>query len=455
MATENPTDAAPPGSIAAMLRALGGTQQDGRGGPLAGVRVLDLTWLLAGAGASRFLAALDAEVIRLEWRDRIDFLRLGPPSVYRKGEAHAPLVIGGHTIADAPSLNRNGFFNNINSGKLGLSLNLGLEEGKEIFRRLVRVSDVVIESFSATAMDRMGLGYEELKREKPDLVYVQASGFGKQGPRSSYLSYGPTSQAMSGLTYQSGFPDREPAGWGFSYMDHSGAYFLALATIMALCQHRRTGEGLYVDLAQAASAVFLTGTSTLDHFVNGRDTTRTGNGSPNAPACPHGVFPVAGVDRWIAIAVFDDAEWRALVEAMGSPEWALAPDLQTTEGRLARQEAVESGLAVWTRAWEPFELMRELQNRGVASGVCQTAEDRVAHDPQLEHRGYLVDLEHSEIGRWPVENVPFRLATARAEVGMATGRAAPCYGEDTDLVLRELLGFSPGELVELREKGVC
>jgi crotonobetainyl-CoA:carnitine CoA-transferase CaiB-like acyl-CoA transferase len=424
-------------------------------GPLRGIRILDLTWLLAGAGATRLLAAVDAEVIRCEWIGKLDFVRLGPPAVYREGETHGPLVYGAGGAADTmPSLNRNGSFNNINAGKRGISLNLATERGKEIFRELVKHSDAVLENFSPTAMERMGLPYESLREIKPDLIYIQASGLGRIGSRSRYLSYGPTAQAISGLTYMSGLGDREPAGWGFSYMDHAAAYVVALATVRALHQRARTGKGVYVDMAQAASALFLSGTSVLDASANGRESERTGNASPYRAAAPHDVYPCAGTDRWIAIAVFSDGEWARLVEAIGSPDWATAEGLRTLEGRIENRESLDSKLAEWTVRYDACETMALLQRAGVRAGVCQTNEDKVDNDRQLRDRDYYVTLDHSEIGPWPVENVPFQMSETTARVGINTHRASPCYGEDTAAVLKELLGMTQADVDALEAQGV-
>ncbi len=424
-------------------------------GPLEGVRIADLTWLLAGAGGPKVLAAMGAEVIRCEWIGKLDFLRLGPPQVPLPGEEEeAGFTIGAQNPMTAGSLNRNGNFNDINAGKYGCSLNLADPRGKELFKRLVAVSDVVMENYSAHAMDRMGLGYEVLRELRPDLIYVQASGWGKTGPYAEWLSYGPTAQAMSGLTAMSGLPDREPAGWGFSYLDHNGGYFVALATAMALLHRQRTGRGAYLDLAQVSMGFFLSGTSVLDFSATGRRGQRVGNRSPHRPAAPHGAFPTEGVDRWVAIAVFTDEQWRGLVAAMGEPEWATAPQLDTLDGRLAQQDELERKLAEWTAGQERYRLMELLQAHGVPAGVCQTGEDRVEHDPQLRTTDYLVELEQSEIGRWRVQNVPFRMSATPSRVGQPPDRGAPNYGEDNDYVYRELLGLSAEEQADLREAGV-
>ena len=211
--------------------------------PLEGVRILDLTWLLAGAGGPRLLAALGAEVIRLEWRDRLDFLRYSPPVIPKEGETAVR--------TEVQSVNRGGLFNDNNPGKRSFSLNMAHPKGKEVFKRLVTVSDVVVESFRADAMTKWGLGYEVLRSLKPDIIYVQQSGWGHKGPYWKYASYGPIAQAISGLTDQSGLPDPyPPAGWGYSYMDWSGAYYTAIAMLLSIYYKKRTGKGQYIDGSQ-------------------------------------------------------------------------------------------------------------------------------------------------------------------------------------------------------------
>lgn len=421
---------------------------------LDGVRVLDLTWVVAGPTGARYLAALGAEVIRVEWMGRLDFMRLGPPTVTLPGEeASGVTTLGGGTPDMVKSVNRNGVFNDFNAGKRGISLNLSRPEGKEILLRLVAMSDVLIETYSSSAMEDMGLGLDVLRQANPDLVYIQASGFGATGEKRNYVTFGPTAQAITGLTHQSGLPDREPAGWGFSYMDHTGGYYIALATLMALLQRKRTGTPVYMDLSQAQAGLFITGTSVLDHSVNGRESVRAGNGSPHRTAVPHGAYPAAGTDRWVAVSVRTDAEWESLVEATGIP--ALAdPALRTAAGRAVRAAEVDAALTGWTRAREAADIMRLLQGHGVPAGVCQTAADRVDTDPQLAARGFLVDLPHSEMGTWPIQNVPFRLSATPARAGEPTERAAPCYGEDNGYVYGTLVGLSPEEMDRLAADGI-
>ncbi len=426
--------------------------------PLEGVRIADLTWLLAGAGGPRLLASLGAEVIRIEWRERLDFLRYMPPFAPvpgEKEEKRGALELAGLDARGSRSINRAGYFNDINAGKRGISLNLGHPKGRELFKRLVAISDVVVESFTALTMQRLGLGYEELRRVKPDIIYVQQPGWGYQGPYKNFVSYGPTAQAISGLTEQSGLPPPyPPAGWGFSYMDWSGAYYCAMAMLCALYYKKRTGKGQYLDCSQVEPGIYMTGTAILDYLVNQRHYRRSGNRSPFKPAAPHGAYRCAGRDRWIALAVFTEEQWQALVRQMGSPAWAKEEKFATLSARLQNQDELDLLVEAWTRTQEPYPLMERLQRVGVPAGVCQTAEDRIDFDPQLRHLGWLTPLPHSEIGTWPVKDVPFHFTYATVSQGGLTGRGAPCYGEDNGYVYGELLGLSPQERAELEREGV-
>ena len=293
------------------------------------VRITDCTWLLAGAGGPRFLAGLGAEDIRIEWKDRLDFLRTGSLTIPIGEEAER--VRSGEPLPRATQTghDQGATFAENNPGKRGISLNLRTDKGKELLKELVRISDVVAESFTARTMERLGLGYEELRKVNPTLIYIQQPGFGKKGRYVDYVSTGPVGQAMSGLTEQSGLPSPyPPAGWGYSYMDWSGAYYNAMAMLSALYYRARTGQGQYIDCSQTEAGIFLTGTAVLDYVANGRSYQRTGNRSPYVPAAPHGAYPCKGTDRWIAISVYDDEEWRALAGVLatrGGPRRSVSP----------------------------------------------------------------------------------------------------------------------------------
>ena len=213
-----------------------------------------------------------------------------------------------------------GQFNNKNPGKRGISLNVRHPKGLEIAKRLVAMSDIVAEGFSPGVLDNWGLGYEALRSIKPDIIYVQQSGMGAQGTYGRFRTVGPIANAFAGLSEMSGLPEPAmPAGWGYSYLDWMGAYSFALAMLSALFHRARTGEGQWIDASQSEVGLFISGTTVLDWSANGRIWTRYGNRSPYKPAAPHGVYPCLGEDRWLTIACFTEAEWRALTDGRRPP----------------------------------------------------------------------------------------------------------------------------------------
>ena len=407
--------------------------------PLEGVRVIDLTRIVAGPNATRLLATMGAEVIRVEWHDdrAIDLLR-----------GVRPTVPGG----EADSVNRSGLFNNINPGKYGITLNMNVPQGRDLFKRLITRATVLCENYSPGQMERWELGYDTLREINPGLIYLQITGMGKSGTYKNYLSVGPTAQALSGLTHMSGFPEpMPPAGWGYSYLDHSTGYYGAMLVQAALLQRRRTGRGCYIDLSQTEVGIMLSGTATLEAQVTGKPTARHGNRMQAAAWAPHGAYPCRGADEWIAIDVQTDEQWEALVAEIGAPSWTRDAHFQTTVGRKAHEDDLDRLLAEFTKNEDRYDLMHRLQRRGVPAGVVQKSVDRYTRDPQLQERGYFVPLPQSEIGTWPIEGFPAQCQNMRIDVGGLPGRAAPIMGEDNDYVYRDILGLTPEEIAALRE----
>jgi len=409
------------------------------------VRILDFTWLGAGAKSTRHLAAYGAEVIRIEWKGKMDFLRNARPYHFVADEDAA-------TAAASP--NRSASFNNLNPRKLGISLNLRHPRGKELFRRLLPKADVVLDNYTADTLKDWGFGYDAMDAIRPGIIYVQSPGFGFRGPYRDYRSYGPTAAAVAGITHMAGLPDRYPCGWGFSYMDVVTPWNIAIAVLACLRYRARTGKGQWIDLSQAGPGFLLTGTALLDYAVNGREYVRTGNRSPYLPAAPHGAYPCAGEDAWIAIACFGDADWRRMVEALGNPDWAEQPRFGTLEGRLANQDALDVCLGETTRGWDRYALMKKLQRAGVAAGVCQTPADRFDTDPQHQARGEYRMVSHAELGEYAIEEVPSRWSRTQPHTGGPEGRGAPGYGEHNASVYGDLLGLSADDLTALRAEDV-
>jgi len=425
---------------------------------LDGVRIIDLTWLQVGPQATRLLASFGAEVIRIEWRKRaaIDFLRyMEPfaPDYATPDGGRAQGAARGRGIRG--DFDRGAYYNNTNPGKYGITLNLNHPKGRELLKRMVRDANAICENFSPGQMEKWGLGYDELRKINPRIIYLQTTGFGKTGTYNNYVSYGPTAQAFSGLTFLSGLPEpHPPAGWGYSYLDHSPGYFGAILLMTALHRQRQTGEGAYIDMTQTETGLMLTGTSLLEHQITGQPTTRYGNRMPYLDWSPHGAYRCIGDDNWIAISIQSDDQWRALVEEIGAPAWATDSRYASAGGRKANQDELDRQLTAFTITQDRYTLMDRLQARGIPAGVVQKASDRFDRDPQLKARGYFVDLPHSTIGTWPIEGFPAKLSASPADVGGRTHRAAPKLGEDDDFVYREIFGLTSDELAQLREEDV-
>src|SRR5262245_53798885 len=310
--------------------------EHGKRRALDGIRILDFTWVVAGPVATRILADQGAEVIKIERRDSLD---LGS--------------------------RRGGFTGNLFRGKQSTVINMSDPRGREIAQQLVKVSDVVIDNFSARVMRNWGMDYESLRQIKPDIIAVSMSGFGHTGPHKDYVSYGPTLQALSGYTLLMRHAGKEPAGWGYSYADMSGGYSGALAVLMALCYRRRTGSGQFVDLSQFETISSVVGPTLLDILVNKTQSDSFGNRSQEAPAAPHGVYRCLGEDRWCAITVFTEKEWQGFCGVVGNPTWTKDEQFATVTARVRHHEALDRYVEEWTSRHFAEEVMELLQRAGV------------------------------------------------------------------------------------------
>lgn len=406
---------------------------------LSNVRICDFTGQLAGAGATKWLSAFGADVIRVE-----DPVRQGTWDILRM---LMPFV------DERRGVDFGGGFNNHNTDKLGITLNLRTDRGKELLTGLIEQSDVVAENFAFGVLEKWGFGYDRLREIKPDIIYVSNCGFGHTGPYKKYKTWGPIVQAMSGLTFGSGLPDMEPAGWGYSYMDHTGAYYMAIAIMMALLHKQRTGEGQWVDMSCTEAGATLNGPALLDYTVNGRGLRR--EGSPNSnrnnfPAmAPHGIYPCQGDDEWLAISVRDDDDWRAFGQVAGS-EWTSADRFATCDGRLAAQDELDALMADWTRGLSKFETEQKLQAAGVPAAAVQKPRERIDNDPETERLGLWPTVVHSKMGEVRVDGIPVKFSKTPWQIE----RGGPCIGEHNHEVLSRLLGLSADEIDDLREQGV-
>jgi crotonobetainyl-CoA:carnitine CoA-transferase CaiB-like acyl-CoA transferase len=435
----------------AAVVAKGGAETDaGREFPLEGVRVIDLGWIIASGSAGRYLAALGAEVIRVEHIGRPDLLRWSGTAVPEGGRAELEAADGPLDPGTPESPDRDGFFGEANAGKRAISLNLRTERGKEILAELIADADAVIEGFSPGAFARMGFPWERLQEINPSIVYAAQSSMGAAGRYPSTRGFGPTAAGIAGLTDMSGLPEPfPPAGIGYSYLDLFGAYNLAMAVLAGVYRRRHTGEGCAIDASQAECGIYLSGTAILDHSANGRTWHRYGNRSPYLAAAPHGAYRAAGEDRWVAIACFDEGQWRSFARVIGDPAWCGEARFATIEDRCANQEELDRLVEEATVGREPYELMEALQRAGVPAGVCQTPGDRTDRDAQLAHLEWTVELTHSEFGTWPVKDFPATMSETPPRIGGRIERHGPCYGEDNEYVFGELLGLTKANLEEL------
>jgi len=368
-------------------------------------------------------------------KGRWDILRGAPPFVDKRR-----------------GLDMGGGFNNHNTEKLGVTINLRTERGKALLASLVERSDVVAENFAAGVMERLGFGWERLRAIRKDVIYVSHCGFGHTGPYKPYKTWGPIVQAVSGLTFTSGLPDREPAGWGYSYMDHTGAYYMAMAILMALVHRNRSGEGQWVDLSCTEAGATLHGPAVLDHSANGRPMRRAGSPDSNRscwPAmAPHGVYPSLGDDRWIAIACRDDRDWRACAAVIGEP-WTQEARYVTLAGRTEHHQELDVRLSAWTRTRGPHDAARRLIEAGVPASAVQSPAERIDQDPNVAAWKLFPTARHREMGAVRVDGLGVHLS----KTDWSIKRGAPCLGEHNDQVFGGLLGLSADEIAALRAEG--
>jgi crotonobetainyl-CoA:carnitine CoA-transferase CaiB-like acyl-CoA transferase len=383
------------------------------------IRILDFSWVLAGPYATRILADFGAEVIKVQ-----------------------PLL-----PEEAEDAFSRGYYNTWNRNKLGITLNLNKGEGVAIAKKLIAISDAVVENFTPRVMANWGLDYESLKKIKPDLIMLSMSTMGSTGPQRDYAGFGPTVHAFSGMTYLTSFPGKPPMGPGYAHADHVAGLVAALAVLSALEYRRRTGEGQYIDISQVEAMASLLGDAVLKYTADGRSPEPSGNHS--AEAVPYGIYRCRGDDRWCAIAVFNDEEWRRFCRVLGNPSWAADSRFATSASRLENVAELDRRVEGWTMQHTAKEVMTWLQAAGIAAGVVQDARD-LANDPQLRSRGFFVELDHPELGKTISDDVPIRLSRTKARYR----RAAPTLGQDSDYVYRELLGMSAGDIAALREQGV-
>ena len=352
---------------------------------LAGIRVTDFSWVGAGPITTRLLAEFGAEVIRLESNNRLDIVRLHGP--YKDG---------------IPGIERSGYYSGRNPNKKSIDIDMNQIKARGLVEGLIKKSDLIINNFTVGIMDKWNLGYEEVKIIKPDIIYVNMPTQGSSGPHSHYRGFGSSMNALVGINYLSGFPDKAPFGTGTNYPDHvPNPTHTAFAIIAALWHRRRTGEGQLIEVAQTEVALNVLPTAIMDYAVNNRIQKRIGNRDLNA--APHGVYATVGKKHWIAIAIFNDAEWETFREVMGNPPWASEEIFCTHDRRIEHQDQLDMLIEKWTTTQEGYKLMDQLVRTGIRAGVVQNAMNLLA-DPHLHARDFWIYLNHPEMRRHVYNN---------------------------------------------------
>jgi benzylsuccinate CoA-transferase BbsF subunit len=399
-------------------------------GPLHGYRVLDFGWVLAGAIPGMVLADMGAEVIKVETRQRLDYMRMGRP-----------------IVGDQPDPEQNPMFHNVNRNKLSITLNTTHQKGVELARKLVARCDVVIENFSPGVMGRLGLSYEELCRMRPDLIMASISSTGQTGLLRNLRAYAPSIGALAGLDSTMGYEGRRPLGLKHAFGDICGALHTVFAIVAALYQRQRTGRGQYIDLSMLRATVATQGVGLMEYIMTGRVIQPRGNYDPTM--APYGNYPCEGEDRWVSIAVATDEEWQGLKAALGSPAWTADAKFASRYGRLKHRHELDRHLAQWTAGRSAETVTELLQSHGVAAVPVMGAEERL-FNPHFRERGLYADIDHPALGAEPIFNLMWNLSRTPSTIR----RHAPLMGEHNQQVFCGILGMSAQEVKALEEAQV-
>ncbi len=397
---------------------------------LEDIKIADFSWIIAGPTTTKLLADSGAQVIRIESYSSADNLRSISP------------MKGG-----VSGINRSATFARYNSSKYGITLNLKHPKGTELARRIVAWADIVVENFTPGVMEKLGLGYEDLTRVKPDIIMLSMPLLGHTGPLANHPGLGVQLSDLIGFGNITGWPDRGPCTLPGAYTDFVSPHYAVAALMAALDHRRRTGRGQYIELCQFEAGLQFVAPVLLDWVVNGREPVRKGNRCDYA--APHGVYRCQGYERWCAIAVFDDSEWDRLCQVIRDPALLGNARFSTLLGRHHHSGELDTCIERWTVERTPEEVMETLQAAGVPAAVVASGED-LFKDRHLRARGFYRALEHAEIGQHNYPSPPFHLSRTPSGPRMP----APCLGQHNEHVYRQVLGISDAEFIELLNEGV-
>jgi benzylsuccinate CoA-transferase BbsF subunit len=400
--------------------------------PLEGIRVTDFSWIINGPQIGLWLAAMGAEVIKIESRVYLDFSRLNPSFM----------------AAGRSSVDDNGGYHTLNYGKKSINLNIKTSRGKELAHELIKRSDLVLECYPAPLSRRLGLAYEDLRAVKRDIIVISVSLLGKTGAEpANWVGWGPMACSFIGTFDAQGYPGGPPRHTGGTWPDYAIGTGVVFHVLAALRHRDRTGEGQWLDASMGETVIGETPEWYMDYFMNGRDRRQWANRDDFM--APHNTYPCAGEDRWIAIAIGNDAEWRALCEIMGYPAWARDPRFETQRSRWENSDALDALIGAWTRGFPHIELANRLQSAGVPAGpVLDSVE--IHQDRHLWEWGYWWQLDHPTSGRRVIPGIPAKLS----EVPQLNYNPPPDLGQHNFEVFNGILGLTKEEIAALMETRV-
>lgn len=390
-----------------------------------GIKVAEFSWVVVGPTTDEYLAAHGATVVKVESHDRLDFMRTGSPFVPGKDGPDTSMAFGRH-----------------NANKYSISIDLKHPNGQKLALKLIRWADIVTESFAPGVMEKLGLDYESVRKLRPDIIYLSSSMQGRGGPHAKYAGFGMQATALSGFNEICGWPDRQPGRPYGAYTDYISPGFNVATLIAALEYRRRTGRGQRIEQSQCETALHFLSPLIMDYMINGRIVRREGNRL--SYAAPHGVFPCLGDDRWVAIAVFTEAEWQAFCNATGNLGWTKKAEFTTILKRKQNEDELEKHISEWTANYTAEQVECMLQAVGVAANIVAKPSD-MFEDPQLKHRNYFVRLEHPVMGRQAFEPMACYILSKTPRELL---RPSPCIGEHNLYVFKKLLGMTENEIAD-------
>jgi len=397
--------------------------------PLKGIRVADFGQIVAMPFTAQILGWLGAEVILVETKHRLT-TRAWPP------------------FAEAePGVNRSGGFNTINNTKLGCTLNLREPQGMELAKRLISISDIVAENYSTGTMERMGIGYQDMQRLRPDVIYLSLGAFGRTGPMKDLAGFHSVINLFSGLAAVTGHTGSHPRILGGIFPDPFSGCYCVLSILEALYHRANTGEGQYIEVAMTEALATLLPEAVMEYSLNGKEAERVGN--KHKDKSPHDIFRCKGNQRWVAISVDGSSQWQTLCLVMEHPEWRQDPRFAGDDNRQKNQDQLTPLIEAWTVSKSPEEVAGLLQSAGVAATPVMDS-DEVLADPHMIERGFVTQVEHQETGSRPMGTVSWAIDGERP----SNFRPAPLLGEHNQYVFCNLLGLSKEEVNGLVESGV-